>query len=390
LKLFCRIFCIYVEYGKPYIFFLPLCLQWSRELTLQGSGKMGRKDAALDCKDLKIVDAIDRLGQVSTKQLSRSLNLPSRTIRYRLSRLRERGFLQPQHALIHERKLGLRESILVMQEEYGQSTSLLEHIDATPFFYWCSPTYGKYDGYLVHSVVSLAASRADSEIVRRMRDNHLISDYYWFEVVDYERKSGNLACFDPEKGWMWDWTKWESEIEKCVHGPGVTLNMEENPKLVDSDSRDIRILKQIQFDSNTTLKQLANMSGLSEAQVSKRIRRLQKAGVIKGYKSVFNPTPDENLLSFYCFLELKEPPEHVLSCFYMLPFSLDVLMESRTRFCLRFGLPAGEFNGFLKGFGSLKPHLTSYFFQIVGRGRSKAQQIYDLYDPATNRWKLPT
>jgi hypothetical protein len=73
----------------------------------------------------------------------------------------------------------------------------------------------------------------------------------------------------------------------------------------------------------------------------------------------------------------------------MLPFTLDVLMESRTRFCLRFGLPAGEFSSFLKGFGALKPHLASYFFQIIGRGSSKAQQIYDLYDPTTNRWELP-
>ena len=351
---------------------------------------MRRKDTVLDRKDIEIVDAIDRLDQVSARQLSRSLGLPSRTIRYRLAKLRQRGFLQPQHALIHERKLGLRESIFVMQEEYGKSTSLLERIDATPLFYWCSPTYGKYDGYLVHAVVSLAASRTDSEIVRRLQSDHLISDYYCFEVVDYERKSRNLAYFDPEKGWVWDWIKWERDIKKYVCGPGVILNLEENPKLVNFDSKDIVIIKQIQFDSNTTLKQLANISALSEAQVSKRIRRLQKVGVIKGYKSIFNPTPDEDLLSFYCFLELRETPEHILSCFYMLPFTLDVLIESRTRFCLRFGMPAGEFNNFLKGFGTLKPHLASYFFQIVERGRSKAQQIYDMYNPTTNRWELPT
>ncbi len=349
---------------------------------------MRKKRISLGRKDIKIVDTIDKLGQISMKQLSRSLNIPSRTIRYRLAKLRKTGFLQPQHALVHERKLGLRENIFVMQEEYGKGTSLLEHIDAKPFFYWCSPTYGKYNGYLVHSIVSLAASRTDSEIVRHMRDSHLISDHYSFEVVDYERKSRNLTYFDPVKGWVWDWDKWGREIEKCVHDHSIVLSLDENPTLIDFDSKDVKILKQLQLDSGTKLHQLAKISGLSEAQVSKRIRRLWKVGVIKGYKSVFNPIPDETLLSFYCFLELKEPAEHVLSCFYELPFSLDILMESKTKFCVRFGLPIGEFNSFLRNFELMKPYLTLYFFQIVGRGRSKSQLIYDMYNPTINRWEL--
>jgi DNA-binding Lrp family transcriptional regulator len=349
---------------------------------------MKKKGSSLDYKDIKIVDAIDKLGQVSMKRVSRSLRIPSRTIRYRLAKLRKSGFLQPQHALIHERKLGLRETVFVLQEEYGKTTSLLERIDAKPFFYWCSPTYGKYNGYLVHSIVSLAASRTDSETVRHMQGSHLVSDYYLFEVVDYEVKSRNLTYFDPVKGWVWDWDKWGSEIQKCVHGPSMTLNLEENPKLIDFDSKDVKILKQIYSDSSTKLHQLAEISGLSEAQVSKRVQRLWKVGVIKGYKSVFNPVPSENLLSFYCFLELNAPAEHVLSCFYALPFSLDILMESKTKFCLRFRLPIGEFNSFLRSFELMKPYLTSYFFQIVGRGRSKSQLVYDLYNPTTNRWEL--
>lgn len=355
---------------------------------VKASVKKGK--ASLDYKDVKIVSAVDKLGEFSAKELSRSLNIPSRTVRYRLAKLRERGLLQPRHALIHERKLGLGESIFVMQEESGKSASLLERLESTPYFYWCSPTYGKYDGYLVHSAFSLTASRADSETVRQMLDSHLISDYYVFDAVDYELKSMDFAYFDPEKGWMWDWDKWESEIEKCVRGDlAIRLNLEENPRLVDFDSKDICILRQMQFDSDATLKRLASVSGLSESQVSKRIRRLQEVGVIKGYKSVFNPTPDDDLLSFYCFLEMKEPAEHVLSCFYILPFSLDILMESRNKFCFRLRLPAGQFNGFLKGFDSLKPHLSSYFFQIVRySSSSKAEQVYDLFSFDSNRWEL--
>ena len=75
----------------------------------------------LNDKDLTIIDALDKYGsKTSTKDLSKKINIPPRTIRYRLSKLRERGFLTPYHVLTHERKLGIGENIIVLRIKQEQ------------------------------------------------------------------------------------------------------------------------------------------------------------------------------------------------------------------------------------------------------------------------------
>ena len=353
---------------------------------------MNKKHKLLDRKDLDIINILDRLGpKVSTKQLSRILNIPSRTVRYRLAKLRDGGFLQPLHVLTHERRLGLGENILVMQEERRKSLFPYELFEAIPYFYWYSPTYGKYNGHLVHSVFSLASPNTNFKLLRAMQRGGLISDYHIFEIVDYEVKSVNLAYFSPEHGWTWNWDKWIDEIEKSLRtNKKTTFTMEEKPSVVDFDFKDILILKHMLKDAKVTLKQLGGALNLSEAQVSKRVRRLEKKGIIKGYKSVFNPMPSEDLLSFHCFLELEEPVDRVLSSFYQLPYPVDILMESRNRFCIRLRLSASDFNGFLRGFDLLKPHIVSYFFQIVHHlTTARVQQVYNLFKKDTNCWETP-
>jgi DNA-binding Lrp family transcriptional regulator len=54
------------------------------------------------------------------------------------------------------------------------------------------------------------------------------------------------------------------------------------------DRIDINILTRLQADSNLTNVQLANAVGLSPSPCLQRVKRLEKAGLIQGYRAKIN------------------------------------------------------------------------------------------------------
>ncbi|MHA1287910.1 MAG: winged helix-turn-helix transcriptional regulator, partial [Candidatus Thorarchaeota archaeon] len=69
--------------------------------------------ASLDPLDKKIIRALEEHGaKVSTRELSELLGKSDRTIRYRISKLKEKGFVCKAKVRTHERKLGLAEYVL--------------------------------------------------------------------------------------------------------------------------------------------------------------------------------------------------------------------------------------------------------------------------------------
>ena len=70
----------------------------------------------LDDTDIGILSAIQNYSsKISTSQLSEQLGIPDRTVRYRLTKLREQGLLKPPKLQTYERKIGLGEQLLLLQ-----------------------------------------------------------------------------------------------------------------------------------------------------------------------------------------------------------------------------------------------------------------------------------
>ena len=71
---------------------------------------------SLDKIDVDILIALNKYGfKTSTEKLGKIVNIPSRTLRYRLSKLKENGFLDLYYPLIQERKLGIGEAYVLIQ-----------------------------------------------------------------------------------------------------------------------------------------------------------------------------------------------------------------------------------------------------------------------------------
>lgn len=57
----------------------------------------------------------------------------------------------------------------------------------------------------------------------------------------------------------------------------------------DLDEIDKKILKKLQEDARISFKEIAKEVGTSEATVFVRVKKLQKSGVIRGFRAILNP-----------------------------------------------------------------------------------------------------
>ena len=72
------------------------------------------------------------------------------------------------------------------------------------------------------------------------------------------------------------------------------------------DATDIRILKELQSNSNLTTKELAARVSLSPTPVFDRVKRLEKDGYIKKYVAVLDPEKLNKGFCIFCNVKLKQ------------------------------------------------------------------------------------
>ncbi len=349
-----------------------------------------KKRLELDDTDLRILEALDQMGaKVSTRELAKELGMNDRTIRYRLKKLRERKILYPACVQTHERKIGLGETIILLDAVIGLENRLEELVNKIDCFYWHCHTIGQYNGFMIHAVYPITAPSSCEQILKEIKKKGLINKYYMFDLVDYEVKKMDFSRYDLSSGWKFDWKEWYKDINKTMKSKVKSpLNLDLQPHMIDFDIKDVQIMRFLLENPEGTMKELASDLSLSETQVSKRMKRLEKSGLIKGIRPVVRSLYDELFISL--FIEVDRKPDQIITCFYKLPFKMGFAVESPMKLRLGIAIGANEFDPFMQGFDLMRPYLSSYFIQIQYKFKqSQAQFHYDNFNPETKRWELP-
>ncbi len=343
--------------------------------------------------DQMLLDALTRFGgKVSATELGPVLGFPGRTIRYRMKRLREKGYLGRLWPQTHDAKLGLGDAgiILDMAEKYKGLPR--EFLFCFPNFYANYATYGRYNGCLTAAGYPLGNPQMLDRILRAMKQMGIINDSYVFNTLDFISLAGDLSKYSPEAGWNWDWRDWVKESEKTLKiGERFPIEFDSNPTKFDYDHKDIEIIAEMKmYGGAITHKELSKKIDLSETQIGVRIRRLREANVLRGYMWLTEQTPMTVVL--FCYLELDSSDHPALSCFLHLPFRKEIAMDSSDRFSVRLTMNSSDVVGYLKGFEMLRSHFRSYFVQtavsikVVPGGM---HGFYHLHKESTGKWEMP-
>lgn len=345
----------------------------------------------LDQKDIDIISALEVLGaKTPTEELSKKTNYPARTVRYRLKKMRDNNAFWPTRTLTHERKLGLGEHLLLLQVTPGSDKKIEELIRRLDPMYFWSSTYGTYSGYLINSLYSLTTPNVTRRIAEAFQERGLVSDFFMFDITDWEHKLGDFSYLKPVEGWSYDWNSWYKLIERNLRSKKkkIPTTCEETPPLVDFDNTDFDIVRAFFDNGELTQKEIAKQLSLSEAIVAKKIHRLEREQIIKGYLAVLRDW--ERMIYFAFFFEVEESSTSIVASFFAHPFPGTIMMESKTRWCVRMELPSKDLYGFLRGLDIMRPYLKSSAFQIIHTWNSdRASHPFDLYNKETHTWETP-
>ncbi|MFX1417512.1 MAG: winged helix-turn-helix transcriptional regulator [Promethearchaeota archaeon] len=344
-------------------------------------------------KDLDIINELDKFGpQIPTTQISRNLNIPARTIRYRLAKLKEKKLLIPSFVFMHERRLGLGEEILLLEENQKFQSKILQIINSFPTFYWHAHTYGKFNGLLVHSLFNLSKPNTNSIIISEMIKKDLIKEYQIFQMVDYHHKSMNYKKYLPRTGWAMKSDDWFKRIDNLdVISDILETKLNESFNLVDFDYKDILILQQLSIDGSITLQQLGNILNLSKTQIRKRILSLKRKNIIKVIKPIFSPIPKDQMLYLYCFVEVGNLKKEFVENICQIPFSFMFIFESDSKYCIRLNISRKDMVAFMNSFELLKEYIDSYFMQFIFENpTARNPELYEFYNRHTKTWEIDT
>ncbi len=81
------------------------------------------------------------------------------------------------------------------------------------------------------------------------------------------------------------------------------------------DRTDVRILEQLQRDGRLSHVELAERVGLSATPCTRRVRRLEQAGIIRGYAAIVDPKRVGQKVSAYIQIKLERHTDDVIERF---------------------------------------------------------------------------
>ncbi len=339
-----------------------------------------------------LLEALTELGGTGkAPELGEMLGFSERTVRYRLQRLKEKGYLLRKWPQTLDAKLGLGELGLFMEltEEYRHLSREFLYCFKNFNLHWA--TYGRYNGYFSAGGFPVDKPETIDKMIQALTQMNIIENWYRFDTVDFIPLSADLSKYHPKTGWKWDWRTWVEKSEKAIkRNEPSGFEVVWDPGTMDYDHKDIAILAEIKEHGHIPPKQISKSVGLSDTQVRTRIRQLTEEKVLRGSIWLIPPTPESMVL--YTIVELDSPDNPALSCFRYLPFRMELYIDKPNKYAFRITMNSSDLVGYMKAFETLRTHFNDCFFQIVVNRSSipeGRQSIYRMHNDSTGRWEIP-
>lgn len=129
------------------------------------------------------------------------------------------------------------------------------------------------------------------------------------------------------------------------------------------DEKDLQILRMLQQNARTTVKEISEQIQLSTTPVHERIKRLEAQGVIQQYATLLNPTLVQKGLMVICYVSLKQHNKSAGAKFIKQIMEMPEVIE-----CYNI---SGEFDFMLK---VVAEHMDDYYHFHVNK-LSQAENI---------------
>ncbi len=220
----------------------------------------------IDKKDREILYYLDLDSRQSIKQIARKVGLKREVVQYRIRQLEKAGIIRGYFTLIDTSRLGylnFRFMIKFRNETLEDENGIIEYYKKHPRFWWVNSVDGPIDlgiaGW-VKDIYEFYEMRED--LVERFGQyihDLQISLYYRFHIYRRAYIAGKERDVMPQKAMFF-------------------------PEKTKYDKKDLQILRILAPNARASSVEISKSVGLSVSNVIRRIRRMEKAGIIKDYR----------------------------------------------------------------------------------------------------------
>lgn len=208
-----------------------------------------------DYIDLLLVEGLGRYGPRNIFKVSREINMPESSVRYRIKRLRDRGMLY-MHANIYHTNIGLKKGVVFADVNPVYKHDIYRFIDANDYWIQINKIHGRREGVYVLYTVPTEHFPDLKHFLDELVRLDVFSDYELLESTCYHRVNPSTTWYDISSGrWMFDWGKLVEDVEKADTELPITLRDPLGFPIL-ADALDILILKELEKDPTVSFKEL--------------------------------------------------------------------------------------------------------------------------------------
>lgn len=227
---------------------------------------MADNNIKLDAKDRKILYELDKNARQPLSNIAKKVNLTREAVLYRLNKLKKSGLIRKFLTVIDMAKLGYTHHKVYVKLHNiteAEEKKMVNDLTSNPFITWVSSCDGKY------SLIFVPKAKSIVELNKIMKE---INNKYWQFFMEQD-----VATIVEAHHFYRDYLieKQGATERKIVWGG--------SPEETKLDNINIEILDELAKDSRISAVEIANRLKISPDAVIKRIKNLEKAGIIEHY-----------------------------------------------------------------------------------------------------------
>lgn len=220
-------------------------------------------------KDKRILYELDIDSRQSLSQIGKKVGLPKNVVAYRINKLKQYGIIKTFYTVVDAYKLGYIAFRMYLTYQYMTpeiEKELIEYFTNDKLNWWTISAEGRFDLAVIFWV-------KDVNIFYRFWENTLRKFRDYIQDIKF---SVYVQIYSYRHSYLLDYVTRSEHTKFELTGGG---------KMADIDELDFKILRIIAPQARMPLTELANQLSSTVTKINYRIKKLQKLGVIQGFRT---------------------------------------------------------------------------------------------------------
>lgn len=244
---------------------------------------------SIEIKQRRLLYELDLNPRASFAQLSKTLRIPEETVRYRTSKLLSEGIAQTFYPVISVGRLGMSIHKLMFKLHNvtdSRLRAMLDFLAAHRQVNWVAQFDGSYDLGCTVWIRELGELAQLLDETRRR---------FYAQIKEISYAVNMHAEFFPRDYLI--------RSKRSLANRAIYSSSNEDVSRTTLDSHDMQILKLLSLDARQSIAELARAMNVAHETARTRLQRLERNGIITGYRMVLNHEA-VGMLSYYLLLKL--------------------------------------------------------------------------------------